>query len=252
MTKLIILGSSAAVPSSDHANTHMAFRGEDGVVLVDCSGTQILRLAEAGITLDEVSDIILTHFHPDHVGGVPLLLMNMWLMGRQDALRIYGLHHCLERLEDMMGFYHWDNWPEFFPVAFHRLPERERVLVLENNELRIFSSPVRHVIPTIGLRTEHRHGNTCIAYSSDTEPCNPMIALARGADTLIHEAAGESIGHSSARQAGQVAQEANVGRLVLIHYPTLGGVPKDLLKNAKETFDGEVLLAEDLMEFEMG
>ena len=109
MTKLIILGSSAAMPSQTHANSHMAFKGKKGVVLVDCSGTQILRLERAGIEIEEVSDIILTHFHPDHVGGVPLLLMNMWLLGRQDALRIYGLHHCLERGEDMMSLYHWDN-----------------------------------------------------------------------------------------------------------------------------------------------
>jgi ribonuclease Z len=252
MTKLIILGSSAAIPSQTHANSHMAFKGNKGVVLVDCSGTQILRLERAGIDIEEVSDIILTHFHPDHVGGVPLLLMNMWLLGRQEALRIYGLHHCLERLEDMMSSYHWDNWPGFFPVAFHRLPERERVFVLEHGELQFFSSPVRHVVPTIGLRFEFREGEKTVVYSSDTEPCESIVRLAQGADVLIHEAGGEMVGHSSARQAGSVAQEANVGRLMLIHYPTQEGDPEELLAEAQDAYDGEVVLAEDFMEIELG
>jgi ribonuclease Z len=252
MTKLIILGSSAAIPSQTHANSHMAFKGNKGVVLVDCSGTQILRLERAGIEIEEVSDIILTHFHPDHVGGVPLLLMNMWLLGRQEALRIYGLHHCLERLEDMMSSYHWDNWPGFFPVAFHRLPERERVFVLEHGELQFFSSPVRHVVPTIGLRFEFREGEKTVVYSSDTEPCESIVRLAQGADVLIHEAGGEMVGHSSARQAGSVAQEANVGRLMLIHYPTREGNTEELLAEAQDAYDGEVMLAEDFMEIELG
>jgi ribonuclease Z len=252
MTKLIILGSSAAIPSQTHANSHMAFKGNKGVVLVDCSGTQILRLERAGIDIEEVSDIILTHFHPDHVGGVPLLLMNMWLLGRQEALRIYGLHHCLERLEDMMSSYHWDNWPGFFPVAFHRLPERERVFVLEHGELQFFSSPVRHVVPTIGLRFEFREGEKTVVYSSDTEPCESIVRLAQGADVLIHEAGGEMVGHSSARQAGSVAQEANVGRLMLIHYPTREGNTEELLAEAQDAYDGEVVLAEDFMEIELG
>jgi ribonuclease Z len=159
MAQLIVLGTSNAIPDEAHENTHMALVGSDGVVLIDCVSTPKVRLARAGIELDAITDLILTHFHPDHVSGVPLLLMNMWLMGRQRPLRIYGLHHCLARVEDMMGFYHWENWPDFFPVSFHRLPERERVLVLEKSEFRVFSSPVRHLVPTIGLRMEASNGD---------------------------------------------------------------------------------------------
>src|SRR3990172_8797839 len=163
MARLILLGTSNAIPDEAHENTHMALVGAEGVVLIDCVSTPKVRLARVGITLDSITDLILTHFHPDHVSGVPLLLMNMWLMGRQRPLRVYGLHHCLERVEDMMGFYHWENWPEFFQVAFHRLPERERVLVLEKPEFRIYSSPVRHLVPTIGLRLEAKGGGCSAA-----------------------------------------------------------------------------------------
>jgi ribonuclease Z len=250
MAKLVILGT-AKVADAAHENTHMAVVGNSGAALIDCVGTPIVRLEKAGITLDQLDDVILTHFHPDHVSGIPLLLMDMWLMGRQKPLRIYGLHHTLERIEDLMSFYRWDNWPQFFPVAFHRLPERDQIVVLENGEYRILSSPVRHVIPTIGLRFESQSRERIIAYSCDTEPCQSVVHLAQGADILIHEASGASVGHSSASQAGSVAQEADVGQLLLIHYPTREGDTSTLLEQARETFSGEVGLAVDLMEIEL-
>lgn len=251
MARLIVLGTSAQVPNEDHQNTHLALVGTDGVVLIDCPGTPIVRLAKVGIQLDDITDLIVTHFHPDHVGGVPLTFMNMWLLGRRRPLRVYGLHHCLERLEDMMGFYHWENWPNFFPVAFHRLPERERIQVLTMNDLKILSSPVRHLVPTIGLRMERADGGRSIAYSCDTEPCPSVVRLANGADILMHEASGAGLGHSSASQAGAIAREAEVRQLYLIHYKAWGRKLDSLVQQAKGTFPGVVALATDLMELEL-
>jgi ribonuclease Z len=229
----------------------MALVDPRGVVLIDCSGTPTLRLAEAGITLDQISDIILTHFHPDHVGGLPLLLMNMWLLGRKRALRIFGLHHTLERIEDLMGFYHWEDWPNFFSVAFHRLPEQEGITVMEREALAIRASPVCHVVPTIGLRIEFDDGRFSIAYSSDTEPCQAVTNLARGADVLIHEATGASVGHSTAAQAAETATQAHVGQLLLIHYPPDPKAEENLLQAAQNGFSGEVGLTHDLMRIQV-
>jgi ribonuclease Z len=248
MPELIFLGTAAAIPDQEHENTQFALRDDKGVVLIDCSGSPLPHLARAGIAQEEVTDIILTHFHPDHVGGVPLLLMNMWLLGRQKPLRIYGLHHCLERVEDMMGFFHWENWPNFFPVAFHRLPEQSAVLVLERGTIRILASSVRHVIPTIGLRIEVE-GKPALAYSCDTEPCPAVVELALGAPVLIHEATGEGVGHSSAEQAGSIAAEAGVQKLYLVHYTVNSGADEDSLRlEAASTFDGEVVVAHDEMQ----
>jgi len=251
VARLILLGTANAVPDETHENTHLAVVASDGVVLIDCVSTPRVRLRRAGIDLDSITDLILTHFHPDHVSGVPLLLMNMWLMGRQRPLRVYGLHHCLERVEDMMGFYHWENWPDFFQVSFHRLPERERVLVLEKKEFRIYSSPVRHLVPTIGLRMEGVDGRGVIAYSCDTEPTPSVVRLAGGADLLLHESSGDGPGHSTPAQAGMIAAQAEVARLLLIHYPVDGLVEADLVQQARTAFQGDVAVARDFDAFEL-
>jgi ribonuclease Z len=89
-----------------------------------------------------------------------------------------------------------------------------------------------------------------IAYSGDTAPSSSVVNLARGADILIHEAAGASPGHSSAYQAGEIAKEAGVKKLYLIHFPTNGFDYKALTIEAAKAFGGTVEVLEDFMEFE--
>lgn len=101
-----------------------------------------------------------------------------------------------------MGFYEWEKWPDFFSVAFHRLPERPMNLALECDEFKIFTSPVHHLIPTIGMRFEMVSTGKILAYSCDTEPCDAVVDLANGADLLIHEATGLYPGHTSASRQG--------------------------------------------------
>lgn len=251
MPKVIILGSSNAVPTIGHENTHLVIVGEERTILVDCVGTPVVRLEQAGVDFNALTDIVITHFHPDHVAGVPLLLMDMWLMGRTKPINIYGLHYTMDKLEALMGFYGWDEWPGFFPVGFYRLPVAEGAPVLECPEFNISSSPVHHMIPTIGLRVECKKRDTVLAYSCDTEPCEQTVRLAAGADVLIHEAAGATFGHSSAEQAGEIATKAEVGRLYLIHYPSGRYGRGNLVAEAKKNYTGEVILATDFMTIEL-
>jgi len=252
MPKIIILGSSNAIPDAHHENTHFVVVGKKRVVLVDCVSNPILRLKQAGVAFEQLTDLVVTHFHPDHVAGVPLLLMDMWLMGRREPLHIYGLHHTLDRIEGMMGFYDWAHWPGFFPVVFHRLPASEKTLVLECDEMRVLASPVRHLVPTIGVRFEFANNGSSAVYSCDTEPCPEVVNLAAGATVLIHESAGNGPGHTSASQAGEIARQSGAAALYLIHYPTGDFNSQELVGEAQKTFGGEVRLAEDFMVIEPG
>lgn len=251
MASLVILGTAAAVPDSEHENTHMALVAKQGVVLVDCVGTPTVRLAEAGISLNAISDLVVTHFHPDHVSGIPMLLMGMWLQGRTQPLTIHGLEHCLERVRGTMDFYDWQTWPGFFQVQFHDLPEEEGVQVLEREDFRVIASPVVHLIPTIGLRFESRPEGRAIVYSCDTEPCDALRNLAEGANVLLHEASGANPGHSTAAQAGELAQQAGVKRLLLIHYPLGEAIGRQMLAQAEVSFGASVALAKDLMTIDL-
>jgi len=247
MPKLVFLGTSNAIPDEKHENTHMVVVGEQRIVLIDCVNSPIIRFKKIGVDFNRLSDLILTHFHPDHVSGVPQLLMNMWLMGRSLPLNIYGLEHTLDRIEEMMELYRWSEWVDLFPVVLQRLPARDMIPVLECEEFNILAAPVQHFIPTIGLRIEFLKSKKVLAYSCDTEPCPRVLSLAYGADVLIHEAAGLLPGHSSAEQAGKAAAQAEVKALYLIHYPSGQFAEDELLSEARTQFKGVVRLAEDFV-----
>lgn len=251
MLKVIILGSSNAISDSNHENTHMALVGDERFILIDCPGNPVVRLQKAGLDLEHLSDIILTHFHPDHVSGIALLLLDLWLLGRKRMLRISGLDETLNKFEKLMEMHGWDDWPGFFPVQLNRLPEEEMALVLEDSNLRIFASPVMHLIPNIGIRVESLQSGKVLAYSSDTQPCTQVVRLAHKADVLIHESAGAARGHTDSSQAAEIARSAEACHLYLIHYPTGKFWDENLLTRAAERFDGPVDLADDFMEIQL-
>jgi ribonuclease Z len=250
MARVIILGSAAAVSDAEHDNTHFLLVGESGVVLVDCGSNPMGKLHKLGIPDERLQDVILTHFHPDHVSGFPNMLMQLWLMGREAPMRVYGLHHCVNRVEDMMAAFIWETWPNFFPVTFQRVMERNSAPLLENDDFRITAWPTKHFVPTIGLRIENKGTGRVLAYSCDTEPIPALVELGQDADILIHEAAGKGFGHSSAAQAGEVAREARAKSLYLIHYQVWNTDPIPLVGEAQAVYEGPVHLCRDFDEYE--
>ena len=246
MDQIIFLGTANAIPAIGRENTHLLIRHGEEAILVDCAANPIVHLQRAGVNFDQINHLILTHFHPDHVSGAPLFLMDLWLLGRKKPLFIYGLEHTLSRLQAMMELYDWRSWPGFFPIEYCIIPAVEGTALLKLRGLEIVASPVRHLLPTIGIRVSFEDIQKTAAYSSDTEPCEVVERLAKGADILIHESAGSTIGHSSAQQAGEVASKAGVKSLYLIHYPA--HVTKQaLIQEAQAAFDGPVFVCEDFM-----
>ncbi|MFQ3646181.1 MAG: MBL fold metallo-hydrolase [Anaerolineae bacterium] len=251
MARITILGSAAAVNDATHDYTHFLLQGQkDTPILVDAGSNPLGKIKNLGIDDENLQDIILTHFHSDHVGGIPNMMMHMWLLGRRAPLRIYGIHHCIHRVENMMEAYGWTEWPNFFPVSFHRVSERDNAPVLENEDFTITAFPVNHFIPTIGLRIYDKHNQTTLGYSCDTEPCDGVRHIAKGVDVLLHEAAGPPPGHSTAQQAGQIATEGGAQQLWLIHYQVWNVDPTPLVKEASRTFKGPITLCKDFDVFE--
>ena len=250
MPKLIILGTSFAIPSAGHENTHMVLLGDERTVMIDCVNNPMERLKGAGLTPKSITDIFMSHLHPDHVSGVPLLLMALGLENRTEELNVYGLQQVNQAMQAMLGFYDWGTWHDF-KVIFNDIPETALSPVLQTKEFSIFTSPVNHFVPTLGFRIEFNPSGKVLAYSCDTAPTAALAGLAKDADVFIHEAAGASPGHSSPAQAGRAAMEAGAKTLYLIHYPTgLYADDETILAEASQAFGKPAHLTHDYMEFD--
>lgn len=251
MAKLIFLGTAAAVADAKHENTHLALVTDHRLLLIDCPGNPVARMQQAGIdATHRLTDLLITHFHPDHVSGLPLLYQTLWLLGRTEPLHVHGLDFTLHQAQRLFNLYDWETWSDMFPLVYHNIPEQEMYMALDTAEMRLYTSPVSHYLPTLGVRMELPASRRTLAYSCDTRPCPAVTRLAEGVDILIHEATGEHTGHSSAAQAGDVARQAGAKMLYLIHYPVWESDPAPLLEQAKATFGGEVHLAEDYLVLE--
>jgi len=247
------LGTGAAVPSPGRDNTSLALDDGREVTLVDTSGSPLKQLGEAGIAPDRLSRVIITHEHLDHTFGYPSLLQSLWLVGRKSPLDVYAQAATWRVLDGLTDLYRSDRWTDVFPLHKHQIEPGERPFV-ETDRITVRAGRGKHSVPSVGLRIETSSGSA-LTYSSDTSPCDEIRELARSASVLVHEStflAGQEeqaarFGHSTARQAAEVAAAARVERLVLIHFTPFG--PDDLAslrQGAEAAFGGQIEVPSDL------
>ncbi len=225
MSRMVLLGVGTALPDADRECTHMVWDAESGPLLIDAGGHTYGRMMRAGIDPQGLRGILLTHSHADHIYGFPILLTQLFLAGRKQGIPVYGLPPTLAVARALVAASEIDDYmvpPEWVEI------EAGRDLPLGGGD-RVRTAPTEHRRPGVALRFEVQDTGRVLVYSADTGPCAAVEALARGAGVLIHEATTRELfpGHTTPRQAGEVAARAGIGRLVLIHFSPRWTMPEE-------------------------
>lgn len=239
MPVLHLLGTGAALSDPSRTTTMLAFSDAESVLVVDCGGDVVQRLLAAGLTLARIEALILTHEHPDHVSGFPLLVEKLWLDGRKRALPVYGPQAAIDQARRLWEAFDTGGWKQVPPIEWKSVPLEEGAEVLRSDAWRVTASPGEHSVPVIGIRVRGAREGGTVTYSADTGPADTIRRLAQGADILVHEAGGDYKGHTTAGAAALLAREANVERLLLVHLPP--GTDESTLRRATEHFSATVL-----------
>jgi len=250
------LGSSGAVPARERDTTSIVFVGERDAVLVDCGGSPTQKLLLAGVEPAKLSRVVITHIHADHVYGLPSLVETLFLLGRKAPLRLACREEHEASLRALLGVFRQLERPEIFPIVWEPVPARERFPLGDHGSFAVTASPNAHgSMPNMAVRFQ-APGGSAVVYSSDTAPCEAVVALARGAHTLIHEATfserrTKRFGvHSTAAEAGEIAARAGVSRLILAHIDVgHHGELEALRDEARARFPGEVEVARELVPY---
>lgn len=235
MPTVHLLGTGAALSTPDRTTTMLAFDDGATTVVVDCGGDVIHRLLAAGLDIDRIAVLVLTHEHPDHVSGFPLFMEKLWLAGRRRPIPVCGPAAAVDQARRVFEAFDTSGWKGLPTVEWKTVPLKEGAAVWSDDDWRITASPGEHSVPVIGLRVDHSEGEHVAVYSADTERSDAIARLADGADILIHEATGAMPGHTSVQDAAHVAKQANVGRLVLVHLPP--EISVEDLEDAHTSFD---------------
>ncbi len=217
MPAVHFLGTGSAITDPHRTTTMLAFQHPGSVIVIDCGGDLVQRLLQAGLPLDDISALIITHAHPDHVAGFPLAVQKLWLARRRTPLPVHGIAPALDQARRCLGAFDTSGWNGLFAMDWREFPHTPGAPVLDAAPWRITAMPSNHSIPSVALRIEHAPSGRVCAYSSDTAPFDAMADFARGADLLVHEASGPFPGHSTALDAARIAAAANVRALRLVH-----------------------------------
>jgi len=248
MTSLVVLGSGAAVPTPRRGPPGLLLGLPDkGNVLIDPGPGSLHRAAVAGLPVEEIGAVFLTHHHPDHTIDLMSLLFarhSVLLKPRLGKLILVGPEGTAALYEKMKGLYgQWVEAPEgeldIIEVGPGPLP---RGAVIPGEAYR-----VEHTDNSLGYRFDCAGGT--IALSGDAGPSPDLVELGREADLFLLECSVPdshcgTTGHLSPSEAGEIAAAARPERLVLYHlYPP---VERDkALASVKKLFPRRVAVAED-------
>jgi ribonuclease BN (tRNA processing enzyme) len=243
--QLRFVGCGDALGSGGRFNTCFHVTGNSVNFLIDCGASSLPALKRLGIAREAIDLILITHFHGDHFGGLPFLLLDAQFTRRARPLVIAGPVGIETRLANLMEalFEHSSKTKPRFDLSVVALePEQSRTF----GEVKVTPYPVVHGEsggPFLAYRVEAE--GRVIAYSADTEWTETLIPAARGADLFIAEAYYyDKIvkNHLSLKTLETHLPEINAKRLVLTH------MSEDMLARLGEL---PYLAAEDGMAVEL-
>lgn len=250
--EITFLGTGVAIPQRDRVQSGVLVRLEEKPMLIDCGSGVLCRFPEAGLSHTEVDTVLLSHLHLDHVADLLPLIKANWLRGKTD-MRVYGPEGTEEWFLRVISAYEY-ILDEIDVDVVELFPGKD--FTPEGFDCEISCVAAVHSVPTLAYRVTAEDGE--FVYSGDTEPCRDILDLAVESDLLIHECSFPSgvkvTNHTTPSTLAELLEEYNkeIGSICLTHfYPEMRGHEREAVYRLKGYFEGEVILAEDLMKLEL-
>ena len=186
MTRVRFVGSGDSFGNGGRFQTCILVDADGYRFLIDCGATSLVALKRAGIDPGSIDAVLLTHFHGDHCGGVPYLILDGQFTKRERPLVVAGPPGVRERMTAVFeaALPTSSRTEQRFGVTYIELGEK----LTQIGPLEVVALPVAHLAETVphGLRIGVDDG--IVAYTGDTDWCDALPKLAEAADLFIAEA----------------------------------------------------------------
>ena len=276
-TKLLILGSGTPNPDPERSGSAYAIVTNGQSYLVDF-GPGVIRRASAfspswggefeSMEIQNLNYAFLTHLHSDHSAGLADLILSPWVLEREEPLNLFGPRGLKRMADKITDAYQIDidyringsqpSNPEGYKTKVTEIAEgiiyEDKYIAVEafENNHGDFKNSFGFVFTTKDKK---------IVISGDTAYSQKVIEKSKEVDILVHEVYSEKgfkektkdwqiyhkAHHTSAPDVGKIASMSKPKKLVLSHILFWGNSKESIVEEVKSNFDGEVIIAEDLM-----
>ena len=284
--RVVVCGSASPLGNDpNRAQACIAVVTPDHLFLFDVGARSPLRIAQARLPLERIDAVFLTHYHSDHIAGLPDVNLASWVQGRPANLAVYGPPGIDSVVDGFNAAYRLDRG---YRTAHHGIellpPERGAMqayrftpgdVVWQDDSITVTSFPVSHppIEPAVGYRVDYRGRSVVI--SGDTNAADSLFAAAANADLLFHDALSRTLldpmiaaateagapvmptimtdvidYHADATTLPDAAAAAGVRQLVFYHMvpvPANALAAKMFLRNLPD----DIILASDLDVFDL-
>ncbi|MDG6907480.1 MAG: ribonuclease Z [Nitrososphaerota archaeon] len=239
MISLTFFGTSAAAVSVARGFTCIGIRDESDLLVLDCGDGSIKNLMRYGADVREISNILVTHCHSDHISGLTQIVETMSMSKKQTELNVFGPAGLVE---------YFSTVQRITNVAFHRQFQINLKELTPNQHIKagrknILTFEMDHTLPCLGYRVELE--GRVVSFTGDTQPCASLNDLGKDSNVFIHEATflqkdldkARQSRHSTPLNAAIAALSAKTSKLILTHVNDESEKPEEMIAEAGEKFD---------------
>lgn len=217
--KITVLGCGDAFGSGGRLQTSFLVQTAQHSILLDCGATILPALHKQALSSEDIDGVIITHFHGDHYGGLPFLLLEAAKRyKRQKPIILLGPAGLQERLEKLLPQLYpgTEDVFEAFPIHYKTFGE-SRVDLLD---VEVQAWMVKHSEESLPHGVRIQQGDKVLAFSGDTTWHENLIPISREADLFICECnlwKGESNAHLSWEVLEKNLHRITATEIVLTH-----------------------------------
>lgn len=241
---LKVIGFWGAYPESNSATSCYVVSDNNKKIILDLGSGALSKLMKYE-NINEIDDVIISHFHYDHFVDVFPLQFNAMIQHnvgkRIQPINIYT--PIDSEFSDKMSYKNFTS-----NIMYNEGP------IFDIKDFIVTFLKTNHVIDSYAIKIK-KNGKTLV-YTGDTEWSDKLVDFSKNADLLICEASlfdgmkGKVKGHMTAGEAGELAEKANVKKLLLTHFPHFG-IYELLKKQASKNYNGEIILAKENLNIEL-
>lgn len=254
--RINFLGTGGSTPTLRRDNTSLLLDFKPSFILVDCPGSISARLEKLGYQADQVTDILVTHLHPDHVYGLPSLIHV--LRNREKTLHLYGSPETVDFCLRLLQLFSLDREKIWEHLRFVKLVPGQSLTLSPG--LKLTAYQVQHHFSSLAFLLE-KNGKR-IFITGDTALDRDLLTQVLPLSVLVHDCSFPSTvaesfpalksKHTNALELGQAVAGWPVEILIPCHFLSeLGFSVEEIEKEIRANYCGQLIMPDDFQVVEI-